>query len=196
VARASASAAMMSLLSRVSGVALTIASQDDDWRRHGLVWARLPCRRRRRQPPAKVSRNRGPRSAGVPRNTACSDGRRCARLVGGGGTLRCGASAGAASIAESGGQWKAVAMGGLDNKVAIVTGATSGLGGATALEMARDACLAVAGWREDRGRAVAQAITDSGGQVDVRSEPTSPCAATSRRWSRRRCDASAASTAP
>jgi NAD(P)-dependent dehydrogenase (short-subunit alcohol dehydrogenase family) len=64
------------------------------------------------------------------------------------------------------GQRKAVAMGAPDGKVAIVTGATSGLGEATALEMAREgACVVVAGRREVRGRAVAQAITDNGGQA-------------------------------
>ncbi len=65
-------------------------------------------------------------------------------------------------------------MGALDGKVAIVTGSTSGLGEATALEMAREgASVVVVGRREDRGRAVAQTINDGGGQaIYVRTDVT------------------------
>src|SRR4029077_19658119 len=64
----------------------------------------------------------------------------------------------------------------LENKVAVVTGGTSGIGKAAALALAKaGAKVVVAGRRENEGQAVVQAIEKSGGQgifvkTDVRRE--------------------------
>ena len=65
-------------------------------------------------------------------------------------------------------------MGSLDGKVALVTGASSGIGEAAALMMAREgAHLVLAARREERGRAVESAITSAGGQaLFVRADVT------------------------
>jgi NAD(P)-dependent dehydrogenase (short-subunit alcohol dehydrogenase family) len=67
-------------------------------------------------------------------------------------------------------------MGRLDKKVFIVTGATSGIGAATAIEIAREGgAVVLAGRRVDRGEALAAHIREDGGrasfvQTDVTSE--------------------------
>lgn len=54
----------------------------------------------------------------------------------------------------------------LENKVIIVTGATSGIGAATALEAARQgAKVVLAGRREDKGEALAERIRAEGGKA-------------------------------
>jgi NAD(P)-dependent dehydrogenase (short-subunit alcohol dehydrogenase family) len=57
-------------------------------------------------------------------------------------------------------------MGALENKVAIVTGASSGIGWATALMLAAAGAKVVASARrEDRGRELTRAIRERGGEV-------------------------------
>src|SRR6058998_2046965 len=54
----------------------------------------------------------------------------------------------------------------LENKVAVVTGGTSGIGKATALALAKaGAKVVVAGRRENEGQAVVKAIENAGGQA-------------------------------
>ena len=54
----------------------------------------------------------------------------------------------------------------LENKVAVVTGGTSGIGKATSLALAKaGAKVVVAGRRENEGQAVVQAIEKSGGKA-------------------------------
>ena len=54
----------------------------------------------------------------------------------------------------------------LENKVAVVTGGTSGIGKAAALALAKaGAMVVVAGRRENEGQAVVQAIEESGGKA-------------------------------
>src|SRR5438445_8197522 len=54
----------------------------------------------------------------------------------------------------------------LENKVAVVTGGTSGIGKATSLALANaGAKVVVAGRRENEGQAVVQAIEKSGGKA-------------------------------
>src|SRR6058998_3162660 len=54
----------------------------------------------------------------------------------------------------------------LENKVAVVTGGTSGIGKATALALAKaGAKVVVAGRRENEGQAVVQAIEKAGGKA-------------------------------
>ncbi|MEV6321608.1 SDR family NAD(P)-dependent oxidoreductase [Nocardia sp. NPDC051787] len=67
----------------------------------------------------------------------------------------------------------------LDGTVALVTGASSGIGRATALELAREgASVAVAGRREDRLTDLAAEISDAGGQaLVVPADVTDPQAA-------------------
>ena len=62
----------------------------------------------------------------------------------------------------------------LDGKVALVTGASSGIGEAAAMMMAREgARVVVAARREDRGLAVARAIANAGGEaLFVRTDVT------------------------
>src|SRR5205085_7435732 len=56
--------------------------------------------------------------------------------------------------------------GALDGKVAAVTGATSGIGEATAVALVREgAAVALAGRREDRLGALAQRIEDDDGRA-------------------------------
>src|SRR6266849_10882439 len=56
--------------------------------------------------------------------------------------------------------------GSLKNKVAIITGGTSGIGEAAALQLARaGAKVVVAGRRENEGQAVVKAIENAGGQA-------------------------------
>jgi len=56
--------------------------------------------------------------------------------------------------------------GSLKNKVALITGGTSGIGAAAALQLARaGAKVVVAGRRENEGQAVVKAIDDAGGQA-------------------------------
>ena len=64
----------------------------------------------------------------------------------------------------------------LENKVIIVTGATSGIGAATALEAARQgAKVVLAGRREDKGEALAERIRVEGGKaLFVRTDVTRP----------------------
>ncbi|CAA9493812.1 MAG: 3-oxoacyl-[acyl-carrier protein] reductase [uncultured Rubrobacteraceae bacterium] len=66
-------------------------------------------------------------------------------------------------------------MGQLDGKVALVTGATSGHGAATAREMAREgARVVVSGRREEHGEAVVREINAEGGEARyVRADVTS-----------------------
>ena len=57
-------------------------------------------------------------------------------------------------------------MGILQDKVVVVTGATSGIGEATALEIAREGGIPVlAGRREERGQALVSAIGEKGGRA-------------------------------
>ena len=54
----------------------------------------------------------------------------------------------------------------LKNKVALVTGGTSGIGEAAALQLARaGAKVVVAGRRESEGQAVVKSIEKAGGQA-------------------------------
>src|SRR2546426_12725969 len=56
--------------------------------------------------------------------------------------------------------------GSLKNKVAIITGGTSGIGEAAAFQLARaGAKVVVAGRRENEGQAVVKAIENAGGQA-------------------------------
>ncbi len=65
-------------------------------------------------------------------------------------------------------------MGSLDGKIALVTGASSGIGEATAMMMAREgAHVVLAARREDKGIAVEHAITQAGGHaLFVRTDVT------------------------
>ena len=65
-------------------------------------------------------------------------------------------------------------MNSLEGKVVIVTGASSGLGEATALRFAREgAKVVVAARREDKGQAVAQKINSLGGEgLFIRTDVT------------------------
>ncbi len=56
-------------------------------------------------------------------------------------------------------------MNSLKNKIALVTGATSGIGEATALLYAQNGAeVVVSGRREERGQSVVDKITNAGGQ--------------------------------
>ncbi len=64
----------------------------------------------------------------------------------------------------------------LDGKVAVITGASSGIGKATALAFAREgAKVAIGARRESEGEAVAREIRDAGGEaIFVRTDVTDP----------------------
>jgi NADP-dependent 3-hydroxy acid dehydrogenase YdfG len=60
-------------------------------------------------------------------------------------------------------------MSGIDGKVVAITGASSGIGEATALELAaRGAAVVLGARRTDRLKAVAERINASGGRAEVR----------------------------
>lgn len=57
-------------------------------------------------------------------------------------------------------------MGLLDGKVILITGSTSGIGAATAIEAAKEgASVVISGRRQDKGEAVLKKITDAGGKA-------------------------------
>lgn len=76
-----------------------------------------------------------------------------------------------------------------ENKVVLITGATSGIGRETALAFAREgARVTVAGRREAEGAQVVQELQRSGPRR-FSSGQTSPAKLTRKRWWRRRCSA-------
>src|SRR2546428_3987322 len=63
----------------------------------------------------------------------------------------------------------------LENKVAVVTGGTSGIGKATSLALAKaGAKVIVAGRRENEGQAVVQAIEKAGGKTPFVQKDVTP----------------------
>src|SRR5690348_11232471 len=64
--------------------------------------------------------------------------------------------------------WKAADIGDLHHRTAVVTGATSGLGSFTALELARQGAAGVLAWRRvGRGAAAAEQIEEDVPGADV-----------------------------
>ncbi len=86
-------------------------------------------------------------------------------------------------------------MSGVDGKVVAITGASSGIGEATALELAaRGAAVVLGARRTDRLEAVAERINASGGRAEVLPVDVLPGAPTSSSWSPRRSRGSNALT--
>lgn len=84
---------------------------------------------------------------------------------------------------------------GVENKVVAITGASSGIGRATALLLAsRQAAVVLGARREDRLKTVADEIVKAGGRVVYRPIPTSSDDRTFKVWWTSRASGMDAST--